>query len=316
VSQSTNKLLAALPARDYARIRPLLRNVTLPAEAALPHCGQTRVYFPATGLCSIINSMADGSAIEVACVGNEGIVGLDSLTLQCPKGRNSFVQVGDGTTQYMPLVLFEHEMARKGEFAAIVDGYCHMFLQMVIHSIACNRLHSFEERCCRWLLSAHARLGRARFELKPRFLARAMGGKNSEVAAVLKSLDDMSIIRHDALSVTIVDSVGLRRLACRCHETHGFINARRFTAAEDPKPVGHRNGGARILPMRPGVGACTLCGLSTNAPHKNAHDCILALDEEIAASTRRTHTLRKYRAQMLASRAQMFRDILKRSRSS
>jgi hypothetical protein len=243
-------------------------------------------------------------------------VGLDSLALQCPQGRNSFVQVADGTTQYMPLVLFEHEMARNGGLAAVVDRYCHVFLQMVIQSIACNRLHSFQERCCRWLMSTHTRLGRARFELKPRFLARAMGAKNSEVTAVLTSLDGMGVIRHDADSVTIVDAVGLRRLACRCHEAQGIVDARSFTAAEEAKAVTPRDGGARILPMRPGVGACTLCGLSTNAPHKNAHDCILALDDEIAASTRRTHTLRKYRAQLLANRAQMFRDILTRSRSS
>jgi hypothetical protein len=259
--------------------------------------------------------MSDGCDIEVACVGNEGIVGLDSLTLQCPQGRNSFIEVGDGTTQYMPLVLFEYEMARNGGLAAIVDGYCHVFLQMVIQSIACNRLHSFQERCCRWLLSTHTRLGRARFELKPRFLARAMGAKNSEVTAVLTTLAGMGVIRHDTRSVTIVDAVGLKRLACRCHESHG-IDARSFTVSEAPKPVAPREGGARVLPMRPGVGACTLCGLSTNAPHKDAHDCILALDEEIAASTRRTHTLRKYRAQLLANRAQMFRDILTRSRSS
>lgn len=75
MSQSGNKLLAALPAREYQRLRPLMRTLYLPAEAALPHCGQTRVYFPLTGLCSIIDKMADGAGIEVACIGSEGVVG-------------------------------------------------------------------------------------------------------------------------------------------------------------------------------------------------------------------------------------------------
>ena len=70
---------------------------------------------------------------------------------------------------------------------------------------------------------------------------------------------------------------------------------------------------ARVLRMRPGCGACTLCGSSTRVPHRNGHECILALDEEIAALIQRTHTLRKYRAQLLANRAQLYRDILKRS---
>ena len=84
MSQSANKLLAALPRRDYQRLRPLLRTLHVPAETGLPHCGQTRVYFPGTGLCSIINKMADGGSIEVACIGNEGVVGLSALAGESP----------------------------------------------------------------------------------------------------------------------------------------------------------------------------------------------------------------------------------------
>jgi hypothetical protein len=65
--------------------------------------------------------------------------------------------------------------------------------------------------------------------------------------------------------------------------------------------------------MRPGAGACTQCGSSTRVPHLNGHACILALDEEIDSLVQKTHTLRKYRAQLLANRAQLYRDILKRS---
>ena len=70
---------------------------------------------------------------------------------------------------------------------------------------------------------------------------------------------------------------------------------------------------ARLLQMHASPGACTLCGSSTALPHGNGHACILALDEEIAVLIHKTHTLRKYRAQLLASRAQLYRDILKRS---
>lgn len=314
--QSPNKLLAALPGREYRRMRPLLRTLSLPAEAALPHCGQTRVYFPGTGLCSIINRMADGSVIEVACVGSEGLVGLNALNGEFPADRNGFVQVGDGTVEYIPLMLFERELARDGELREVVDSYCHSFLEAMIQAVACNRLHTFQERCARWLLSAHDRLGRARFELKTRFLARAMGAKNSEVSAVLANLEQLGVIRHDPVSVTVIDAVGLRRLACRCYDAmkRGYTLAVRL--AEKQQRPAAPDIGARILPMRPGVAACTLCGSSAKVPHKNGHDCILALDAEIVALTHRSHTLRKYRAQLLANRAQMFRDILKRSGSS
>ena len=95
MSQSDNKLLAALPRRDFQRLRPVLRTLYLSAEAGLPHCGRTRVYFPGTGLCSVINAMADGGGIEVACIGNEGVVGTYALSGDCRTDGNGFVQVAD-----------------------------------------------------------------------------------------------------------------------------------------------------------------------------------------------------------------------------
>jgi CRP-like cAMP-binding protein len=310
MSQSANKLLAALPRRDYLRLRPLLRTVHVPAETGLPHCGQTRIYFPGTGLCSIINKMADGSGIEVACIGNEGVVGINALTGDSPEERSGFVQVADGTVEYMPVVFFERELARSGRFREVIDAFCHSFVGTVIQAVACNRLHTTDQRCCRWLLGVHDRLGRGRFELKVRFLARAMGVKSSQVAAILASLEDQGLVQHDGLSITIVDSIGLRRLTCGCYEAM----KRRYAAdvpAEAPRAALPPKT-ARVLRMQ-AVNACTLCGSSTRVPHTNSHACILALDEEIANTVQRTHTLRKYRAKLLADRAQLYRNILKRS---
>jgi hypothetical protein len=305
--QSANKLLAALPRRDYQRLRPLLRTLDLRAEMGLPHCGHTRVYFPGTGLCSIISQMSDGTGIEVACVGSEGLVGLNTLT----GDRNGFVQVGNGTVEYLPVVLFERELARDGRFREVVDRFCQSFLETVIQAVACNRLHVTHERCCKWLLNVHDRMGRGRFELKIRFLARAMGVKNSEIAAILSTLEAQELITHDSDSITILDAIGLRRQACGCY------HAMQRTAA----PIGERKAPARdeemkrarVLHMRPASGVCTQCGSVTNLPHTSTHACILAVDQEIAGLVQRTHTLRKYRAQLLASRAQLYRDILKRS---
>ncbi len=316
MSQSDNKLLAALPRQDYQRLRPLLRTLQMTAETGLPHCGITRVYFPGTGLCSIINKMADGGGIEVACVGSEGVVGLQSLAGECPQDRNGFVQVADGTVHYLPTVLFERELARNTRFREIIDSFCHSFLETMIQAVACNRLHNTEERCCRWLLGVHDRLGRARFELKVRFLARAMGVMNSEVAAIVSSLEEQGLAAYDGTSITILDSIGLRRRACRCYDAmkRGYTLER---VVKQPH-VAAPQGGARILPIRPGVGAaaaCTLCGSSLLLPHKNGHECIAAVDEEIATLIQKTHTLRKYRAQLLANRAHLYRDILKRSNS-
>jgi len=315
MSQSDNKILAALARHDYERMRPHLHTLDLPAESVLPHCGQTRVYFPISGLCSIMNKMADGTAIEVATVGSEGLVGLHTLAGDCPDDRNGFVQVADGIVQYMPTVLFERELARNTQFRELVDRYCHSFLETMIQAVACNRLHTTGERCCRWLLSVHDRLGRARFELKVRFLARAMGVKNSDVAAIIASLENDGLIGYDGSSITIRDTVELRRRACRCYDAmKRSYTLARVVAPPRAKPESPPHA-ARVLTMRAGAGICTLCGSSTGVPHKSGHECILALDEEIATLVNRTHTLRKYRAQLLETRAQLYRDILKRSSS-
>jgi CRP-like cAMP-binding protein len=314
--QSPNKLLAALPRDEYRKLTPFLRSVSLPNESALPHCGHTRVYFPGSGACSITNTMSDGSIIEIASIGNEGMVGLSTLAGDSPPRRNAYLQVGDGTAQYMPLLLFERELARDGPLRDVVDRYCAVFLESMIQSVACNRLHTLQERCCRWLLTTHDRLRRARFELSQRFLARALGVRTSELAAVTMTLGQLGLIKQDAGTVTITDAVGLKRLACKCY---GALS--RAYGDRVPGPGGGEHArvhakSAKVLPIRADGMTCTLCGSSLKVPHKSSHDCILAIDAELIALTEKSHRLRKYRAQLLANRADMFRNALRRSGGS
>ena len=313
--QSPNKILAALPARDYQRFRPLLRTVHLSAEAVLPHCGHTRVYFPGMGLCSVITRMADDSMIEIASVGNEGVVGLPAISGRF--GQNTYVQVGNGSAQYLPTAVFDQELARTPALRELLDTHCHALLETSIQAVACNQLHSIEERCCRWLLSVHDRIGRVRFELEVRFLARAMGVRNSDIAVLLKALEDNHVIRHDGGSVTILDAVGLQALACRCYEAmkRAYTRSVPVIQAATSSALPEKSSGARILPMWP-AGACTLCGSSLRLPHRSGHECIVALDEEIKSLARRTHTLRKCRAELVSQRTQLFRDVLTRTRDA
>ena len=313
---SPNRLLAALPCGEYQRLTPFLRSITLPHEAALPHCGHTRVYFPGSGACSITNTMSDGSIIEIASIGNEGLVGLSTLAGDSPPKRNAYLQVGDGSAQYMPLMLFERELARAGPLRDVIDRYCAVFLESMIQSVACNRLHTLQERCCRWLLTTHDRLRRARFELSQKFLARALGARSQELAAVTTRLGQLGLIKYDAGTIIIADGVGLKRLACKCY---GALSKAYVERAPSPPTSGGAPAhpkAARVLPIRPGAMTCTLCRSSLNVPHKSNHECILAIDEEITALAQTSHRLRKYRAQLLANRAEMFRNALRRTGGS
>lgn len=306
MSRSDNKLLAALPAQDYQRIRPHLRTLQLTAETPLPDCGHTRVYFPLTGLCSLINKMADGAAIEVACIGNEGVVG--HTLAAWAQEQNGFLQVGDGRVEYMPSIEFAREVARNGALRDMVDRFSNTLLTTMVQVVACNRLHTAEQRCCRWLLGVHDRLGRSHFELKTRFLAHAVGLKHREATLILRALAEDGLLRHDGTSITVLDTVGLRRRSCRCYDQI----KRSYVQEAAPRRSSAVERTATILRMPRGIGTCTLCGSTLRLPHKDTHQCILALDEEVAALIRRAHTLRKHRAQLLQDRLQVFSNVIKR----
>src|SRR5437762_3342412 len=188
--QSGNKLLAALPAVDYRRILPELRTIHVAAGDKLGECGATRVYFPCSGICSVRSEMEDGRRIEVAAVGNEGLVGFASITGDIPLKR-SFVQMTDGFAQYMPLASFEREIARGGPLSMQVERFSRVFLEFAIQLAACNRLHSLQERYCRWLLMTSDRAQRPRVALKPVQVAGALGAKRQDLAVVTKTLQNL-----------------------------------------------------------------------------------------------------------------------------
>ncbi len=145
------------------------------AETALPHCGHTRVYFPGTGLCSIINKMADGGGIEVACVGSEGVVGLHALAEESTI-EIGFVQVADGTVQYLPLCCSSASSRETRDFREIIDSFSHSFLETMIQAVACNRLHT-TERAMLPLAAQRARSSRARPIRAEGTISRACDGR-------------------------------------------------------------------------------------------------------------------------------------------
>jgi Crp-like helix-turn-helix domain len=317
--QSPNKLLAALPKKEYARLLPQLRTVRLANDAVLPHCGETRVYFLGTGVCSITNSMADGALIEIASVGSEGLVGLTSLTGEAPHRRHRFLHVSEGTAQWMPLLVFEHELVREGPLRELVERFCRVFLESMIQAVACNRLHSLHERCARWLLTTHDRLGRARFEMGSRTLARVLGVKPTELEAVVMKFEQLGLIKRDDRTFTVFDALGLRRLACPCYRAlkRGYSEP---LPADDQKPGKPSPSPparpAKILSMRPpGDTTCMLCGCTLRVPHKSTYECILALDTEIASLFVRAKSLRKIRKDLLSRRLAMYRNVLKNAGS-
>jgi hypothetical protein len=158
-ARSPNKLLAALPEEDYLRLLPSLKTVPIKLKQVLHKAGENidTIYFPGGGVCSVTNVMSDGRMVEVATIGNEGVVGITVFLGGSVAVGEAFVQVPDGDGQSMSAEAFRRELDRRGPFYDLISRYAQALQSLIMQSAACFSMHTVEERCSRWLLMTHDR---------------------------------------------------------------------------------------------------------------------------------------------------------------
>jgi hypothetical protein len=154
-------ILAALPAADYARVLQHLRMNTVVTGRTLQEHGApvTDVYFPNGGVFSVTNQMRDGSLVEVATVGREGMLGIGVFLGDRRGVGRMFQQVPDGLLPSMSVSGFVKESTGGGPFRDVVALYAQANLLQIMQCTACNALHDVKQRCCRWLLQTQDRVG-------------------------------------------------------------------------------------------------------------------------------------------------------------
>jgi CRP-like cAMP-binding protein len=218
---SHNRLLAALPAEEYQRISRDLVTRPLRVRQVLHKHGEklTEVFFCGRGICSITNAMEDGGMVEVATVGNEGFIGVGAALGDPIASGEAFVQVQGDPAQVMSIDAFQREMDRRGPLYDLVSRYTQAFVGLVMQSVACNGLHSAEERCCRWLLMTHDRVEQDEFALTHEFMAMMLGVRRPTVTLVMAELTNAGIISHVRGRVRVVDRPGLEGASCECYKT-------------------------------------------------------------------------------------------------
>lgn len=217
-SQSANKLLALLPVEVYQRLAPHLTMVTLSVNLVLykARARMDYVCFPTSGIVSAMSIMQDGSAIEVATIGNEGMAGLTAFIGGETSPHEVMVQVaGDGLR--MSAEQLKKECRRDSPLRALLVLYHTAFSTQVAYAVACNGLHKVEQRCCRWLLMTADRVGADELPLTHEFLAIMLGVRRSSVTEVLRPLQNLGLIRNSRGTIKIVDRTGLEARACECY---------------------------------------------------------------------------------------------------
>jgi CRP-like cAMP-binding protein len=217
-NHSDNRLLASLPPREWARLRPGLTPIELKLRQSIYEPGTPfrHVYFPERGLISVVAMMDDGDSIEVGTIGPEGMSGLPLLS--------------DGTTPYRHLVQIEGRAMRMSAervheetqfdtpLRRLLLRYQTAFLTQVMQSVACNGLHNVQERCARWLLRCLDRAETADVMVTHEFLAQMLGVRRASISDVLRPLQNNGLIRSRRGVVSVLDRKGLEGQACECYE--------------------------------------------------------------------------------------------------
>ena len=216
-----NRLLAALPDEDFLRILPHLKTVALTARKTLLKRGELMryVYFPNGGVCSVTAMMSNGSAVEVATIGDEGMVGIAAFFGGDTMPGESMVQVPDGDAERMPIEAFRRELDRHGALHDGISRYSQGAIALMMQSTGCMAVHQVMERCCRWLLMTHDRVKADQFTLSQEFLAMMLGATRPTVTVIARYLQEAGLIRYIHARMTILDRGGLEATACECYGT-------------------------------------------------------------------------------------------------
>ena len=213
-----NRLLAALPQDDYARLAARavevsfgLRDVMCRAGGPLDH-----VYFPRSGIASTILVMQDGRCAEVTVVGNEGMIGLTAALGETVVKAQVICQIPCAALR-VPAAAFAAEAERDGRLRSVVRRYVRDVIVTTSRLAACNSLHAVVERCARWLLMTHDRVGGDEFPMTQEFLSWMLGVRRATVTLAAGTLQKAGIIAYRHGQVRVLDRERLEAAACECY---------------------------------------------------------------------------------------------------
>ena len=214
-----NRLLLALPSSNLKRLMPELEHIPcqrgqilMDADSALDH-----VYFPDSGVVSVVAVYADGSVIEMATIGREGCTGMKAIFGAKRSSSRLLVQL-PGSAARMSRTAFVRAMESMPSFRTIMYAYVNAFLEQVMVSVACNGAHSLKERLARWLLMMRDRSDDDSLLITHDLLAEMLGVQRPTVTNAAREFERAGLIARGRRQVTICDRPGLIDASCECYQ--------------------------------------------------------------------------------------------------
>lgn len=215
-----NLLLDHLASEARERLLAGSRLEQLPIKRVLfgPQEVVGKVYFPLSGVVSLVTTMLDGAVIETATIGREGVVGMPMMLDMGGVANATAVSQVHGAAVTVRKELFRDEMGRGDHLYALVHEFDHALFTLVAQNVACNRLHNMVQRCARWLLMTHDRVGADEFFLTQEHLSQMLGSRRASVTQAVAPLRDTGAIRYRRGDVTILNRAALEAKACECYD--------------------------------------------------------------------------------------------------
>jgi CRP-like cAMP-binding protein len=220
LAHSANHLLASLAADKIAALLPHLNVLELPQETVLFETGDTieTVYFPLSGVVSVVVDLATGEMIEAAMIGRDSLLG-GSAAFDNQVSLNRVVVQVTGAASALNVDRFR-ELAQQSEaFRAKLARHEHFLLAQAQQSAACNATHTLEERLSRWLLRCRDLLDSDDIPFTQEFLAEMLGVRRTSVTFVASALQKSGLIRYRRGHIRLLDLEGVRERACECYGT-------------------------------------------------------------------------------------------------
>jgi CRP-like cAMP-binding protein len=214
-----NRLLLALPPRNLTRLMPDLEQigcqraqVLLDADSSLEH-----VFFPDSGVVSVVAVYADGNVIEMATIGREGCSGVQAIFGARSSSVRLLVQI-PGSVRKMSRAAFTRAMRSMPSFRDLMYAYVQAFLEQVLVSVACNGAHTLKERLARWLLMMRDRSDDDTLAITHDLLAEMLGVQRPSITNAARELERAGLIERGHRQVTILDRPALMKASCECYQ--------------------------------------------------------------------------------------------------
>lgn len=217
VDPHANQLLDALPEAELERIASALEPVTLPRPTELEGANEDIefVYFPTSGIASIVSIDENGETVDTAMIGREGMTGLSVFLGTGQSPMRTIVQVPLTGLRLRSQALLD-ELDRDGMLVALLQRHAQVVMVTMAQLILCNRIHRLDQRAARWLLQVDERVEKKPFAVTQEFLAQMVGVQRPALSVAMRQFKGDGLVTYSRGQITIADRDGLLAKSCAC----------------------------------------------------------------------------------------------------